>query len=109
MMRFFRLRLAQRFGNLLVIWDGSPIAFDGSQGDAKYLHDLGPPLVYCPRHPCSYILGIRFHTLILTHCLTLPHTAVKRVQLGNTIGLQPVDCSQTTTLCLFRLPESAPF
>jgi hypothetical protein len=56
-MRFFRLRLAQRFGKPSRDWDGSLIAFDGSQEDAKYLHDFGPraALVYC-----SYISRIRF-------------------------------------------------
>jgi len=32
-------------------------------------------LVYCPQHSCSYVLGIRLHTLILARGLTLLYTA----------------------------------
>jgi hypothetical protein len=32
-------------------------------------------LVYCPQHSCSYVLGIRLHTLILARGFILLYTA----------------------------------
>lgn len=80
MMRFFRLRLAQRFGNLLVIWDGSPIAFDGSQGDAKYLHDLGPPPGLLPAPP---VLVHPWNTLSYPHSNTLLNPSAHRCKASS--------------------------